>query len=98
MPCGEPADAGDAVGFERGQRLFECGDAAKMRAVGAGAGHQLDMTIEQQRGASVLVREIMVRWSICLSRTSTAATSAAASKPGRLATSDDGSSTSGVAR
>ena len=44
------------------------------------------------------MREIMVRWSVCFSRSSTAATSAAASKPGRLRTSCDGSSTSGVAR
>ena len=49
-------------------------------------------------GASALIREIMVRWSVGFSRSSTAAISAPASRPGRLAISADGSSTSGVAR
>ena len=76
-----------------------------MRAVGAGARHQLDMAVQQQRraavldgGASALMREIMVRWSVSRSRSSTAATSVAASKSGRPATNGDGSSSSGVAR
>ena len=76
-----------------------------MRAVGAGPRHQFGMAVEQHRraaswiaGASALTREIMVRWSVGFSRSSTAATSAAASRPGRPASSDDGSSTTGVAR
>jgi len=49
-------------------------------------------------GASALIRLISVRSSACASRSSTAATSAPASKAGRLAISGDGSPTMGVAR
>ena len=49
-------------------------------------------------GASALMRAIMLFWSTVFSRSSTAATSAAASKPGNCASSCDGSSSSDVAR
>ena len=51
-----PADAGDAVGFQRRQRILQGFDAGQMRAVGAGARDQFDMTVEQQRRAVVLDR------------------------------------------
>jgi len=49
-------------------------------------------------GASAFTREIRLRGSLSRSRTSTAATSAAASRAGSVSTSCEGSSTSGVAR
>ena len=56
VPGRETADAGDAVGFQRGQRVLHRCDAGQMRAIGAGASDQFDMTIEQQRRAAVLDR------------------------------------------
>jgi len=44
------------------------------------------------------MREIMVRWSVVLSRSSTAATSALGQQAWKACRHDDGSSTTGVAR
>jgi hypothetical protein len=54
VPRGETADAGDAVGFQRRQRVFHRCDAVEMRAIGAATRHQLNVTVEQQRRAAVL--------------------------------------------
>ena len=46
MAGGEAADAGDAFRLEKRQRLGECREAGQMRAVGAGARHQLGMAVD----------------------------------------------------
>ena len=52
----QAADAGDAVGFQRRQRLLHGLDSGQMRAVGAGAGDQFGMAVDQQRRAAILNR------------------------------------------
>ena len=105
MPRRKSADAGDAVGLQRRQGIFHRGDAGQMRAIGAGARHQLDMTIEQQRRAAVLDR----RRQRLDARDHGALVGLAqpqqhrrdvgrGEQAGKLAASCDGSSTSGVAR
>ena len=56
VPRRKSADAGDAVGLQRWQRLLQRLDAGQMRAVGAGARDQFGVAVEQKRRARVLDR------------------------------------------
>ena len=56
VPRRQPADAGDAIGLERWQRLFQRGDAGQVRAVGAATCDQFGMAVDEQRGARLLDR------------------------------------------
>ena len=105
VPRGQSADAGDAVGLQRWQRLLHGLDAGQMRAVGAGARDQIDMAVEQQRraaswiaGASALIARVMVRWSVGFEPHQHRRDIGRGEQGGRLAISAAGSSTRGVAR
>ena len=54
MTAAQAAGAGDAVGLERGERSGEGLDAGQMRAVGAGAGDDFGMAVEQKRDIAAL--------------------------------------------
>ena len=54
MTAAQAAGAGDAVGFERADRGGQRLDAGEMGAVGAGAGRELGMAVEQKRNVAAL--------------------------------------------
>ena len=54
MTAAQAAGAGDAVGLEHGERGGQGIDAGEMRAVGAGAGDECRMPVEQQRDVAAL--------------------------------------------
>jgi hypothetical protein len=56
MPCDKSARTGDACGLELLDCLPECGEAGRMRAIGASARDQIDMTVEQKGRAFSLHR------------------------------------------
>ena len=92
MTAAQTAGAGDAVGLEPADRGGERRDAGEMGAVGAGAGDEFGMAVEEERniaalndGGDVLARLISVRSSLSSRRRRTAAISPASSVAPRRA-------------